>query len=257
MPGLSRGPAGPWQASLDRRSAERLQWARWAVRRWSRFPITEKPRPLVLIGARVRAEGGFATGQAELAFVEGRLEAQASVPEGVLEALRQHGPRHSPRAGPALVITDAQLAESEFLTDRGPQRLPAWRLTAEHALGPIWVLDHGVTAWQPAPDAGGPAPDLQAPGQDPGACVEVFSDGRTLVAHWLGGSPVFERYEKAEVIESPHAFAVVPLGEDIGPPGARTLAGHIHHVPAMLRHPLGDRVYVDLHGRAGQVMAAG
>jgi hypothetical protein len=195
--------------------------------------------------------------EAKLAFVERRLEAQVPVPEGVLEALRQHGAQRSPRAGPALVITDAHLAESEFLTDRGPQRLPAWRLTAEHALGPIWVLDPDVTAWQPAPDAGGPAPDLQAPGHDPGACVEVFSDDRTIVVHWLGGSPAFERYEQAEVIESPQAFAVVPLGEDVGPPGARTLPGYVHHVPAMLRDPLGDRVYVDLHGQAGQVIAAG
>lgn len=256
MGDLRRGQPGAWQASLDRRSAEGLEWARWAVRRWSGFPVGERPRPLVVIGSRVRVERGFETGEAKLAFIEGRVEAQVPVPAGVLEALRQDGARHSPPTGPALQITAAVLAESEFLTDRGPTRLPAWRLTAEHALGPIWVLHPDVTSWQPAPDAGGPAPALPAPGQDPGARVEVASDDRTLVVHWLGGSPAVERYGKAEVIESPQAFAVVPIGEDIGPPGARTAIGHVHRVPAVLHDPVGDRVYVDLHGRAGQVIPA-
>ena len=53
------------------------------------------------------------------------------------------------------------------------------------------------------------------------------------------------------------AFAVVPIGEDIGPPGARTLVGHIHRVPAVLRDPVGARVFVDLRGNARQVIYPG
>jgi hypothetical protein len=142
------------------------------------------------------------------------------------------------------------------VTDRGRRELPAWRLTAEDALGPIWVLDPDVVDWQPAPDAGGPRPNLQAPGHGPGARVEVASDDRSLTVDWLGAVPTFERYTTATVIESPQAFAVVAIGEDISPPGIRTLVGHIHHVPAVLHEPLGARVFVDLHGNAGRVVQA-
>ena len=121
-------------------------------------------------------------------------------------------------------------------------------------MGPIWVLDPSAIDWQPAADAGGPPPNRQAPGQDPGARVEVGPDDRTLVVHWLGASPHFERYPTAEVVESAQAFTVVPVGEDVGPAGWRTAAGHVHRVPAVLREPLGARVFVDLHGHAGQAI---
>lgn len=243
----------PWQLSLDRRAAEGLEWARWAVGRWSDFPVDEHPRPLVLVGSRVRVQQGFATGDAKRAFLEGRVRTSVTVPEGVVAELAGEGrPGPSPGARP-LVITAAEPAETEFLTDRGRRPLPAWRLTAEDALGPIWVLNPSVSDWRPAADAGGPPPSLQAPGHGPGARVEVGPDDRTLVVHWLGAVPAFERYPTAEVVESAQAFAVVAIGEDIGPPGARTAAGHVHRVPAVLREPLGARVYVDLHGNAGQV----
>jgi hypothetical protein len=76
------------------------------------------------------------------------------------------------------------------------------------------------------------------------------------VVDWLGAVPAFERYSSAEVIESAQAFAVVAVGVDVGPAGARTLAGHMHRVPALLREPVGARVYVDLHGHAAQVVKA-
>jgi hypothetical protein len=132
--------------------------------------------------------------------------------------------------------------------------LPAWRLTAEDMLGPIWVLDPVIADWQPPPGAGGPAPTIQAPGQDPGSQVQVGSDGRSVVVDWLGAVPAFERYPTAEVVETDQAFAIVAIGVDVGPDGPRTLAGHIHKVPALLREPIGARVYVDLHGHAGQVI---
>lgn len=77
-----------------------------------------------------------------------------------------------------------------------------------------------------------------------------------MVVHWLGAVRQFERYPKAEVVESGQAFAVVPVGVDIGPPGARTLAGVMHQVPAVLKEPVGARVYVDLHGNADRVVKA-
>jgi hypothetical protein len=53
-------------------------WAHWALGRWAAFPIDCEPRPLVLVGPPVRAEGGFRSGAAKLAFVHGDL--QSAVP---------------------------------------------------------------------------------------------------------------------------------------------------------------------------------
>jgi hypothetical protein len=187
-----------------------------------------------------------------MAFLEGRVESSVTVPAAVLDTLTRQGRPDSRRGGRPLLLTEAELLESEFQTDRGRRRLPAWRLTAEDALGPIWVLDPDVVDWQPAADAGGTPPDLQSPGQDPGARVDVGADDRSVVVHWLGAVPAFERYPSATVIESAQAFAVVPAGVDVGPPGWRTLAGVVHQVPAVLEQPVGARVYVDLHGHAGR-----
>lgn len=77
---------GPGQRWLDRRAAEGLEWARWAVRRWSGFPVVQTPRPLVLIESRVRIENGFETGEAKTAFLNGRFESNVEVPAAVLDA---------------------------------------------------------------------------------------------------------------------------------------------------------------------------
>jgi hypothetical protein len=244
----------PGQQHLDRRAAEGLQWARWAVGRWSQFPVDQTPRPIVLADSRVHVEGGFASGEAKMAFMEGRWDLAVEVPGSVLDELARQARSGQPRGGASLRITGIELADSEFLTDRGRQRLPAWRVSAEDTLGPIWVLDPGIADWQPPPAAGGPAPIIQAPGQDPGAQIQAGSDGRSVVVDWLGAVPAFERYLTAEVVETAQAFGIVAIGIDVGPDGPRTLAGHIHKVPALLSEPIGARVYVDLHGHAGQVI---
>jgi hypothetical protein len=107
------------------------------VRRWSAFPVEQTPRPLVLVESRVRIEQGFTTGEAKMAFLEGRVKANVEVPVRVLDALSSQARPEPRRSGPPLLITEAELLESEFQTDRGSQRLPAWRLTAQDALGPI------------------------------------------------------------------------------------------------------------------------
>ncbi|HEY3946266.1 MAG TPA: hypothetical protein VGL78_13645 [Solirubrobacteraceae bacterium] len=55
---------------MDRRFAEGLEWARWAVCRWSAFPVDEVPRPVVMVGQRVFVEHEFKTGEAKMAFIE-------------------------------------------------------------------------------------------------------------------------------------------------------------------------------------------
>jgi hypothetical protein len=231
-----------------------LEWAKWAVERWAAFPVDENPRPLVLVESRVRVERGFATGPAKLAFIEGRVESTVTLPEGVMESLRRRDHPARSVGGEALTIGAAALEEAEFVTDRGPQRLPALRLSAQDALGPIWVLDPDVADWKPAADAAGSYPQVQQPGHRGGMPVEVGQGDRSLLVHWLGGAPNLERYSRAEVIESRTAVAVVPVGEDIGPPGPRTAVGYVHRVPALLREPLGPRVLVDLNGNPQQAI---
>jgi hypothetical protein len=247
----------PGQAALDRRFAEDLVWARWAVARWDAFPAERQPRPLVLVGERAFVEQGFATGEAKLAYLDGRVESAVSIPTPVLTALVQElGAGRSERAGPPLVITDAVHAETEFPTDRGRRQLPAWRLTAIDALGPIWVLDRELAPgeWQPAEPPAIPRPALQAPLNYPGNHVVVGPGDATLTLHFTGARPEYERYPEAEIIESAMAVAIVPRAEDIGPPGIRILPGYGHQITVQLASPIGPRVFVDLHGHARQVL---
>jgi hypothetical protein len=159
--GLERGQKrGPGQQHLDRRAAEGIEWGRWAVGRWSGFPVDQTPRPLVLVGSRVHVESGFASGEAKMAFLEGRWDPGVEIPAGVADALSCQAAATRSRGGASLVVTAIELAEHEFVTDRGQRRLPAWRLTVRDALGPIWVLDPEVVDWRPAEDAGGAAPTL-------------------------------------------------------------------------------------------------
>jgi hypothetical protein len=247
------------EAALDRRFAEGLVWARWAVARWDAFPAEHQPRPLVLVGERAFVEQGFATGEAKLAFIQGHVESAVPVPTAVLARLvRRVGTGRSESAGPPLVITEAAPAQTEFVTDRGRRLLPAWRLTAIDALGPIWVLDPDLAPgeWQPAEPPAIPRPTLQTPPFDPGRYVEAGPGDATLTLHFMGALPEYERYRAAEVIESAKAVAIVPKAEDIGPPGARILPGYGHQVTVKLASPIGPRVFVDLHGHARQVLPA-
>ena len=244
---------------MDRRVREALSWAEWAVSRWEGFPIHLQTRPLVLVGPDVLVERGFRSGEAKIAYLEGRFEARVPIPDSVLAVLGAgRGSGSSSHETELLRVTDASRSEAEFRTDRGRVRLPAWRLTVASALGPIWVLDPEVRPprWGPLDSSSRPRPQLQQPVGDPGARAVLDDDGRTLTVEFLGGLPEYERYTAAEVIESPAAVAVVPTGEDIGPAGARILPGYMHRVTARLKKPLGKRVYVDLHGNAVEVCTA-
>jgi len=240
-----------WQEQLDRQFEEDVDWARWAVSRWDAFPVDREPRPLVLLGEVAHARNGFRSQRAKLAFMKGWIEPRVPLPDAVLEILGQRPER--PEREPAIVITAAERCAVEQRTDRGPRWLPGWELRSEQTLGPIVVLDPDVIAraWEPGePDP--PRPTRGQPRHDP-ARADLADDGRTLTFRFTGALPNYERYPTAEVIESGQAVAVVPHGEDIGPPGARILPGYGHRVAITLREPLGARVLVDLHGNAGEV----
>jgi hypothetical protein len=246
---------GAGQRALDQRFAEGLECARWAVGRWSAFPVDDMPRPLVMVGERIFVEHGFETGEAKLAFIDGRIDWQVAVPEAVRGQLKRHASGTVSRPpGTPLVITGADRAEMTFVTDRGPRLLPAWRLQAHRALGPIWILDPDLPDWRPCDQAGSAPPDIEPPGRDPGAKLEVADDDCAVTLFWLGAAPEYERYPEAQVIESDRAVTLVARGEDLGWTGFRRAIGHVHRVPARLRLPLGARVFVGLDGTARQAI---
>jgi hypothetical protein len=167
------GPPDAGQAALDRRLAEELQWARWAVARWERFPVDRITRPPVFVGPCCFVEGGFRSGEAKEAFINGVFEARVPVPDLVLALLPPRRDQTAARrACPApLVITGATQSGTEFWTDRGRRVLPAWRLRADGVDGALWVLGPEVAslAWVPREPPATPRPALQTPHSDPGA----------------------------------------------------------------------------------------
>lgn len=252
------GPADAGQKALDRRLTDDLQWARWAVERWVEFPVDRLPRPLVLVGQKSFLEGGFRSGEAKQAFINGMFEASVPVPGPVLALLpprRDQPPSRPPAAAAPLTITGATRSEVGFWTDRGRRALAAWRLEADDVDGAIWVLDPDVAsrAWAPREPPATPRPALQTPRGDPGARAVLDSDDQTLTFRFTGALPSYEQYPRAEVIESHQAVAIVPVAKDVGPPGPRRLPGYGHEVVVRLKQPLGARVLVDLHGNPGEV----
>jgi hypothetical protein len=177
---------------LPDRDAEMMRAARRAVAAWAAFPVGADPRPLVVLDGPVRVSRGFATGDAKLAFLQGFVEAEAGVPEEAVRPLRRPAGGTGPRPhGPLRVVT-AERSEAEFATDRGHQRLPAWRLEALDTLGPIWVLadEAYVRCWSPLkPDS------RERIGPHMLRSGTVGADGRELEVEFTGGSERLFRYD--------------------------------------------------------------
>lgn len=237
-------PSGRDAANHD---SEMISFAERAVARWATFPVRADPRAVVLLHGPVQVEGGFATGNAKIAFTYGAAEADDGVPAYVLRTLSEVAMPTTRLPAAPLRITSAVLSQTVFPTDRGEQRLGAWKLDATDALGAIWVLTEDVLArsWSPpeASDRGllGPHMLLRA---------TVGPRDRQLIVEFVGGSEQRLRYD-AELVESPTALCVVPLGRPTGeqPVGTWVAAeGHIRKVDVTLAEPLGDRVLVNLDG---------
>ena len=232
---------------LPDRDAEMVRAARWAVAGWADFPARAAPRPLVLLDGPVRVDKGFATGDAKLAFLRGVVEAEAEVPEDALRLLRQPAAGTGPRPRGGLRVVAAERSEAEFATDRGHQRLPAWRLEAADTLGPIWALTGEAQArcWFPSKPASQErlGPHMLRSGT-------VGADGRELAVEFTGGSERLFCYD-AEVMETPAAVCVVPMPQmtvRLAPGTAITAEGHLRKDRVTLAERLGGRVLVNLDG---------
>jgi len=219
--------------------------ARQAVASWAKFPAGADPRPLVLLHGPVRVDKGFASGDAKLAFLRGVVKAQPEVPEDAVRPLRRRAAGTGPQPRGPLQVAAAERSEAEFATDRGHQRLPAWRLEAAATLGPIWVLTGEAQArcWSPSTPASQEriGPRILTSGT-------VGADGRELAVEFTGGSEQLFRYD-AEVTETPAAVCVVPLPRmtvQLASGTAITAEGHLRQIRVTLAERLGGRVLVNL-----------
>jgi hypothetical protein len=235
-----------WQKRNDRRLEAEREWAKWALEQWSGFPVDAHPRPLVFVGPTARPEGGFHSGAAKLAFHRGDIAAMIPIPDDVLRSLKPRGPLQAPLRpnDVPLRVTDAVKLHAEFLTDRGRRSLPAWRLRAEDAIGPIWALAPEVERWSRPDPPTRVAPLSGSPHRAGEGWIEA--DGVTLHFHFSGDPSSVTEYPSAEVIETSEAVTVLPVARDIGPPGWRALPGQGREVVAKLARPLVGRVLVDL-----------
>lgn len=158
-----------WQRTRDHRLVRDRAWAQWAVHRWAAFPVDDSPRPLVLAGPAAWPEAGFRSGAAKIAFSRGALISDQPLPERLVEVVRTRMTDAPPTTEP-LVISGVEHASTQFLTDRGRQKLPAYRLTGPDVDGALWVLDPAVVppAWaptgepEPAPSEGSDALSVTA-----------------------------------------------------------------------------------------------
>ncbi len=231
---------------------------RWAATRalalWADFPVANERRPIVLLHGDVHTESGFATGDAKMAFRLGMVESANAVDDEPVRRLR------TPQAsGPApkspLLVTSTTPGMRPFRTDRGSQTLPAWRVTAQDAIGPIWVLtdDAAARCWSPPP-----GPHGERLGSHILSSALLDPDGVGLTVLFVGDSERFFRYD-SELIETDTAVTVVPLRRSTGalPPGtAITLEGHRRSVHVRLDQPLGSRVLVNHDGGPVEVNLA-
>ena len=208
----------------------------------------------MVLGGPVLVSKGFATGDAKLAFFRGVVEAEAGVPEEAVRPLRRPAGKTGPRPRGPLRVVAAERSEAEFATDRGHQRLPAWRLEAADTLGPIWVLAGEAQArcWSLPESA-----SQERIGPHVLRSGTVGADGRELAVEFTGGSERLFRYD-AEVVETRAAVCVVPLPRmsvRLAPGTAITAEGHLRKVGVTLAERLGGRVLVNLDGTPVPVTA--
>src|ERR1700688_283445 len=234
-------------ASTGGRLEPQQEMASWALERWAEFPVGADPRPWVFTGPVVRPDGGFRTGEAKLSFLRGDVTATFPIPRDVLGLVRQNGAHVGGRTQSLpLVITGASRSEADFLTDRGEVPFPAWGLEADEVNGRIWVIDPRVVArqWKPT-EPEQPSPPFSG-GLHRSFRSTLEYDGQTLHFEFTGGAPEHVEYPDAVVIESDQAVAVIPIVNDIGPPGPQRARGYRREVVVRLREMLGARVLVNL-----------
>jgi hypothetical protein len=206
-----------------------------ALQLWSEFPADRVPRPVVLLGSRA-SNSGFATGAAKAAFLSGAIDVAVDVPVGVIEALPR---RRSQFPGSSITVTAATADAADFQTDRGTQRLPAWRLRITGMRTDCLVLDPAIRGWWPG---GADGERLRNAGSSAGY---LAADDITLKI--VVGVVCRDDFPTIEFTETKTAVLYDRTAPD---PGLRSpnLALMSRQVTVTLPSRLGNRVLIDWRG---------
>jgi hypothetical protein len=202
--------------------------------RWETFPVSASPRPVVLLDPRVDVQGGFVDGASKSAWIRGAIDFEVEPPPGVLERVVQAV--RGAEATTRLRVTAIESTTEEFLCDRGPRPLPAYRLAVTGLRGCCVVLDPLVACWWPRGDEARSLHLREA---------TIEADDRTVHFPAFGG--VLTEFHHAE-LEEHEAYVV---GKAItsrrrAPGGAIPAVGITKKVVGVLTRPLGARVLIDL-----------
>jgi hypothetical protein len=237
---------------------------------WADFPVNATPRPVVLLGQVIDdPHTGFHDGDSKLAYIEGRLKLATTLPDApatqdgyelrsaaaAVHLMQNPEGKNAPTSA-TLQITDIQLVEHIFPTDRGERALPAWQFGIAGVDDPAFVLAIAPSEqFDPVPGRG-----------DGGPSITVGADGRDLtvpfIARHTSTGPCDAGFTQTlQVIETPNVVVlnvqtIIEQPSAAPSPAACGLVGHIPQPdpgqPATrtvsLDHPLGARVVIDGHG---------
>lgn len=238
----------------ESRDAVAVGIARRALTLWDSFPIDE-PRPIVLMHGPVELCQGFNNADAYSAMRYGLIVADETVAPEPMQTIRTYSSDQSNQRVPKtpLRILSAVLTETVFSTDRGPTRLPAWKIEAVDAIGPIWVVASETIAqcW-----FGHLARDWYQQGPHILTSATFRNEDSELVVRFIGGSENFFEYEGVAV-ESRTAISAVPLARlkrSLMPGTAIAAQGFEREIVVRLESPLGGRVLVNHDGAPVEVV---
>jgi hypothetical protein len=231
------------------------QAAEHALQLWSRYPVTS-PRPVLLIeGSVLPPVDGFGTGDAKLAFLQGRYVLRAPLAQAptrlrgwrVISARQALEVWHSQSSeGPAppktrLAITGMRLATASFSTERGQRILPAWAFSVRGLDNPVDVLA--------LPDSRVFIPPTPWDGEN----ATVSDRGRMIRVGFVGGhagnKPCDDSYTVGSVADN-HAVAfwIVDHPVKTGRSLICSTVGYPRIVVIRLEKPLGARALVNSYG---------
>lgn len=244
-------PPGPSRPSTEPANPPRANTAALerAALRWSGFPISAQPRPLVLTSPPIGV-GTFTSDEARIAVQEGFLCVDESVPAAAVKAIRKAGLVRGDRPDARVLVTSASPSSMGFGTDRGGRQIPAWLLAITGIDGTCYVMDADSQS-------------LAYPRAEPtvshsiGGYAKLLGDGLSVRVDfdppWLtrAGGPASTA---VEVVESDAAVAFAPSPDedrlDADRPGVDA-AGDGERPKAVtfrLLAPLGARVLCDVDG---------
>ncbi|WP_027345193.1 hypothetical protein [Hamadaea tsunoensis] len=247
------------------------------LQEWKDFPVTKKPRPIVLTGDAV-LQAGYRTDNAKLAVLTARVRLAATPPAApktvtvhladgtftlpaisatqAFDQVVQDGSKaNAVEVVPVLDFTSVTLGTAEFHTDRGPLRLPAWLFDAPEALGPVAVAAVAPSAfWQPVTRRSPTAP----------AADTIAADGVTLTVQLPDSDnkcPGAAVYEYTAVAQETATAIAVSLHQRLVSPAASSsepcisdLMLRFRAYQVKLAAPLGNRVVIDGDGAATAVV---